>query len=287
MNRPFKHPYPIARPYSKGVAYFCMEFAIDQSLKIYSGGLGYLAGSHLRSAHDLRQNFVGIGMRWKYGYYDQVRQSDQTMSVLFQEKIYNFLEDTGIVLDVDVNRHNVRVKVFYLPPEVFGTAPLFLLSTDIPENDYLARTITHRLYDSNVATKIAQYIVLGVGGVKLIKELGWDAGIYHFNEAHALPGAYELLREHGDVEAVRDKLVFTTHTPIPAGNEVHDLSMLHHMSFFGDRTLDEVKELAVVENGSFNQTLNALHLARLANGVSRMHGEVARNMWSFHDDICP
>ena len=133
--RSFKHPYPIARKYSQKVAYFSMEFAVDQALKIYSGGLGYLAGSHMRSAHDLKQNLVGIGILWKYGYYDQVRSSNGEMDVLFMERQYNFLEDTGIDFDLAVNSHNIKVKVWYLPPHVFGTAPMFLLSTIHPEND--------------------------------------------------------------------------------------------------------------------------------------------------------
>ncbi|MEO1099910.1 MAG: alpha-glucan family phosphorylase, partial [Bacteroidota bacterium] len=133
-----KHPYKFGKGYEKPVAYFSMEFAIDQPLKIYSGGLGFLAGSHMRSAYELKQNIVGIGMLWKYGYYDQIRKSNNELDVLNQEHHYTFLEDTGIELDVLVHGHNVKVKAFYLPPEVFGTVPIFLLSTDHPENDHLA-----------------------------------------------------------------------------------------------------------------------------------------------------
>src|SRR5215467_10579319 len=99
----FQHPYPYHAPYSKRVAYFSMEFAIDQSLKIYSGGLGYLAGSHMRSAFNLQQNLIGIGILWKKGYYDQVRKQDQSMDALFMEKNYFFLEDTGIKFQIEVN----------------------------------------------------------------------------------------------------------------------------------------------------------------------------------------
>src|SRR5687768_8725595 len=137
-------PYPIEEPYKKRVAYFSMEFAVHQPLKIYSGGLGFLAGSHLRSAYELKQNLIGVGILWKYGYYDQERHQDQTLDVAWNEKQYSFLEDTGIKFQINVHEHPVWVKVFYLNPETFKSAPLFLLSTDTPENDYVSQTITHR-----------------------------------------------------------------------------------------------------------------------------------------------
>src|SRR5688572_1565457 len=155
MNFSFNHPYKFAPEYSKPVAYFCMEYAIHQPLKIYAGGLGFLAGSHMRSAFELKQNMVGVGILWKYGYYDQVRKSDQAMDILFQEKVYGFLQKTGIKFTIPVSKHDVWVTAYYLPPEIFNTAPLFLLSTDLPENDYLANTISHKLYDFNPEAKIA------------------------------------------------------------------------------------------------------------------------------------
>ena len=182
--RQFKVPYPIDERYSKKVAYFSMEFAIHQPLKIYSGGLGFLSGSHLRSAYELRQNMIGIGILWKYGYYDQARNQDQTLQVTWMEKNIAFLEDTGIKFQITVHEHPVWVKAWYLDPEIFKTAPLFLLSTDLPENDYVSQTITHRLYDANVATKVAQFILLGVGGAKLMDEIGFNPDVYHLNEAH-------------------------------------------------------------------------------------------------------
>ena len=135
--------------------------------------LAFLSGSHLRSAYELKQNMIGIGILWKYGYYDQARNQDQTLQVTWMEKQYSFLEDTGIKFQINVHEHPVWVKVFYLNPETFNTAPLFLLSTDLPENDYVSQTISHRLYDANVATKVAQFILLGVGGAKLLDEIGF------------------------------------------------------------------------------------------------------------------
>ncbi|HEY8967553.1 MAG TPA: alpha-glucan family phosphorylase, partial [Puia sp.] len=132
MSFSFRHPYVPDVEYSKPVAYFCMEYAIHQPLKIYAGGLGFLAGSYLRSAFELKQNLVGIGILWKYGYYDQVRKSDQTMDVLFEEKVYGFLQPTDIKFKIPIFHHDVWVTAWYLPPEVFNTAPLFLLSTQLP-----------------------------------------------------------------------------------------------------------------------------------------------------------
>ena len=282
----YKHPYRVSPEYDKAVAYFCMEFAIDQSLKIYAGGLGFLAGSHMRSAYELRQNVIGIGILWKYGYYDQTRQQDNTLGVLFQEKQYSFLKETDIRFPVTVHNHQVWVKAHYLDPQTFGTAPVYLLSTDQPENDYLARTITHRLYDSNISTKIAQYIVLGVGGMKLLEILNRETEVYHFNEAHALPGAYALLEKLGSLSELRKRMVFTTHTPVPSGNEIHDVQLLNSMSYFNGLPFEKVQKYCMLDGQSYNQTLNALHLAGIANGVSKMHGEVARKMWDGAGDIC-
>jgi starch phosphorylase len=282
----FKHPYTFGKGYEKPVAYFSMEFAIDQPLKIYSGGLGFLAGSHMRSAYDLKQNVIGIGMLWKYGYYDQTRKHNNELDVLWQERHYNFLEETEIVLEVFIDNHPVKIKVFYLPPSVFGSAPIFLLSTDHPENDYLAQTITHKLYDNNVATRIAQYVVLGIGGAKLLEVLGHDVDLYHFNEAHALPAAFRLMENLGDLQQLKEKLVFTTHTPVKAGNEVNDPNLLHKLGFFNGFSIGEVEKMVGFENGMFNHTLAALRMSKRANAVSKKHCEVSREMWGDFDGIC-
>lgn len=190
--RHYKVPYTVDARYTKKVAYFSMEFAIHQPLKIYSGGLGFLSGSHLRSAFELKQNLIGVGILWKYGYYDQARNQDQTLQVQWFEKIYNYLEDTGIKFQINIHDAPVWVKVFYLAPDTFNSAPLFLLSTDVPENDYVSQTITHRLYDANVATKVAQFILLGIGGARLMDELKFNPDVYHLNEAHAVSSVFYL-----------------------------------------------------------------------------------------------
>ncbi len=278
-------PYPFDQKYSKPVAYFSMEFAIDQPLKIYSGGLGFLAGSHMRSVYELKQNVVGVGILWKKGYYDQERNQDQTFKVAFRDKDYSFLTDTGIVFPITIHGANVHVKAFLLKPEVFKTAPVFLLSTDIPENDFLAQTISHRLYDPNETTRIAQSILLGAGGAKLLDVLGRETEIYHMNEGHALPMCFYLLNKFKDMQEVRKRVVFTTHTPEKSGNEEHSVPLLNGMSFFDGFTQKQVEDYVHPENGVLNYTLTALRLAKIANGVSQLHGEVARKMWSGYDGI--
>ncbi|WP_028296717.1 alpha-glucan family phosphorylase [Olivibacter sitiensis] len=283
----YTHPYPCNEEYSKRVAYFSMEFAIDQALKIYSGGLGFLAGSHLRSAYSLRQHMVGIGILWKYGYYDQGRNEDQTLRVDWQEKIYSFLEDTGIKFTVKVHGADVWVKVYYLHPNTFQSAPLYLLTTDTEENDYVSKTISHRLYDPNEATKLAQYILLGIGGAKLLDILHYNCEVYHLNEAHALPAAFYLLRKFGSPEALREHLVFTTHTPEEAGNEKHNVQLCEVMSYFYDFSANEIQQITQMHDDSFNLSLAALRLAKKANGVSQLHAKVARLMWEKYGNTCP
>ena len=283
----YQVPYAVDSQYAKKVAYFSMEFAIHQPLKIYSGGLGYLSGSHLRSAYELRQHLVGVGILWKYGYYDQARNADQTLQVQWNEKQYNFLKDTGIKFQIQIHGHPVWVKAYYLPPETFKSAPLFLLSTDLPENDHVSQTITHRLYDANVATKVAQFILLGVGGAKLMDELNYHPEVYHLNEAHAVSAAFYLYQKFGkNVDEVKKRLVFTTHTPEEAGNEKHDIFLCEKMSYFCGLTIEEVRKLVGNTGDQFNHSLAALRFARLANGVSQLHGEVSRKMWERYENIC-
>lgn len=283
----FTMPYSINPEYATKVAYFSMEFAIDQALKIYSGGLGFLAGSHMRSAYNLKQDLVGIGILWKFGYYDQARNHDQTLQPTWTKKIYSFLEDTGIRFQIDIHSAPVWVKVWYLDPEIFHTAPMFFLSTDVPENDHISKTICHRLYDANESTKLAQMVLLGKGGAKLLDMMNFERDVYHLNEAHGLPAAFYLLRKFGgDVEKVKEKLVFTTHTPEEAGNEKHNINLCYDMSYFSGLDLEAVKNIEGEQDDRFNHSLCALRMARIANGVSQLHGVVSNLMWNKYPGIC-
>lgn len=273
------HDYEIEEKYSTAVAYFSMEFAIHQALKIYSGGLGYLSGSHMRSAYDLHQNVIGVGILWSFGYYDQNRHEDRSLRPEFVRKHYYFLEDLGIQTKVTIHNQDVHIKAYLLPPGVFSSAPLILMTTDVPENDFLARTITHKLYDANNETRISQEIVLGMGGVRILEALNQKIDIYHMNEGHALPLAYELYGKYRDMDEVRKRMVFTTHTPEDAGNEEHNIHLLHKFGFFNGLTLDEVREVTMMHGDTFNLTVGALRASKITNAVSRFHGEVANRMW--------
>lgn len=276
------HPYKPAAKYKKKVAYFSMEFGIDQSFNIYSGGLGFLAGSHMRSGFESKQNMIGIGMLWKYGYYDQARNEDQTLKTEFNEKYFDFLEYTGIEVVIKLHDNpNVKVRAYVLKPEVFGTVPMYFLSTDVDGNDHLTRTITNHLYDQNPVTRISQSIVLGIAGAKVVEALG-GADTYHLNEGHALPAFY-YLRDKG---VTKDQMVFTTHTPEKAGNEERDARHLNRCGFFGRMLSEEELHNEMVNGDMINYTISALRMARKANGVSKLHAIVANDMWKDYDGIC-
>ncbi len=283
----FAHLYEIDPAYAKSVVYYSMEFAIDQSFKIYSGGLGFLAGSHMRSAAALRQNFCGIGIFWTCGYYNQTRGDGREMAVQFRRKHPAFLRDTGIQFTIRIYDQDVWVRALYLPGDVFGTVPMFFLTTDVDGNNDFGRNITQRLYDHDHNVRIAQYMVLGLGGARLLEELGVDPDVQHLNEAHGLSALFRYYEKSRDKELVKKKFVFTTHTPEEAGNEKTDVYLLHRAGFFGDVSVDEIRKLIGLYDDTFNHSLAALRLSHRANGVSKLHGEVSRQMWHNYVDICP
>jgi starch phosphorylase len=267
------------------VAYYSMEMAIDQTLSTYAGGLGFLAGSHMLSAGYLGVPMVGITILWSYGYYDQRINSQGTVEIAYVRKYYDFLTDTGITVDVEIFGRNVKIKAFKLEPETFGTCPIYLLTTDIPENSPEDRAITHRLYDSNQRTRVAQEVVLGIGGVRVLRADKLDFDLIHMNEGHALPAAFELLREsNGDLNKVREKTVFTTHTPVSAGNEVHWVDTLIQSGFFAGISREKAIDLG---GENFSLTVAALKMSRISNAVSQLHGLVANKMWEHVKDKCP
>lgn len=267
------------------VAYFSMEIALDQSLKIYSGGLGFLAGSHMLSAGYLQMPMVGVTMLWSYGYYDQRIAQDGQVEVAYIRKYYDFLEDTGATTEVDIFGEKVKVKAYLVKPELFGSCPVYLLTTDIDGNSDWAKSISHKLYDGNEKIRIAQETVLGIAGVRILQQIGYKFDVVHMNEGHALPAAFELLRQaNGDLEEVKKKTVFTTHTPVAAGNEVHWVDTLMEGGFFAGCS----RETAVKLGGeNFSLTVAALRMSRLANAVSQLHGLVSNKMWEWVDGRCP
>ena len=279
--------YKINPDYKKRVAYFSMEFAIHQPLKIYSGGLGFLAGSHMRSAFELKQNLIGVGMLWKYGYYDQSRNSDGSLGVVWRQKMYNFLENTGIKVYVKIYGREIFVKAYLLKPDTFQSAPILLLSTDVEENDHWARSLTDKLYDNDKVIRLAQQMILGIGGAKVLEQLGYDTEIYHMNEAHPLPLAFYLLTKYHTLDEVKKRLVFTTHTPEDAGNERSEIDTIEQIGFLNNLPTEPIKHILLDDKGVFNHTLVALRMSKIANAVSKIHGKVSNEMWVGHDDICP
>ena len=284
MTEIFKNKFK--KEYSKSVAYFSMEFGIDQALKTYSGGLGYLAGSHMRSAYALNQNLMGIGILWKYGYYEQQRNSDNSLRVFFREQMYSFLEDTGVRFQINIKGKDVWVATYFLPSNVFNCAPMFFLTTDTDGNDEWARSISYHLYDKDAEIKVAQCMLLGIGGAKFLDKAKLVPEVYHFNEAHAISAVFYLLSQNNDLKKLREKLRFTTHTPEEAGNEKHNFWFLNNLGFYCGLNPAEVAKIAGVRGDIFNHSLAALRVAKKANAVSKLHGEVSRDMWGHEEGIC-
>jgi len=267
------------------VAYFSMEIAIDQSLATYSGGLGFLAGSHMQSAGYLQMPMVGVTMLWSFGYYDQRIGEDGQVEVAYVRKHYDFLTDLNVYTKVHTFGEEVTVKAYRVEPHLFGTCPVILLTTDISGNSEWARKISHKLYDGDERIRIAQETVLGIGGVRILQELGYKFDCVHMNEGHALPAAFELLRQHnGDLSAVKRQTVFTTHTPVAAGNEVHWVDTLIEGGFFAGCPRERAVELG---GENFSLTVAALRMSRVANAVSQLHGLVAKKMWDWVSGKCP
>src|SRR5574344_686939 len=264
------------------VAYFSMEIAMDQSLSTYSGGLGFLAGSHMQSAGYLEMPIVGVTMLWSYGYYDQRLDHNGQVEVAYIRKYYDFLTDLDIYTEVDSFGEKVKVKAYRVEPELFGTCPVYLLTTDIEGNSEWARSISYKLYDGDQKIRIAQETILGIAGVKILQAIGYNFDVIHMNEGHALPAAFELLRQYnGDVEQVKRRTVFTTHTPVAAGNEVHWVDTLMQGGFFAGCPREKVVALG---GENFSLTVAALRMSRIANAVSQLHGRVANKMWEGVED---
>lgn len=266
------------------VAYFSMEMAIDQSLRTYSGGLGFLSGSHMLSAGHLNLPMVGVTILWAQGYGDQQISNKDEVEIIYNKRQYDFLKDTGLVVDVWLFGKPVKVKALLLEPKTFGTVPVYFLTTDIPENSDEERQLTNKLYDGDEKTRICQEIILGQGGMRILKAAHQHVNLIHLNEGHALPAAFELLHDNGgDLEKTRQSIVFTTHTPVAAGNETHNAHLLAEAGYFG---LTPVERAVQLGGEDFSLTVAALRLSRLANGVSQLHGLVANNMWQWVDNRC-
>jgi starch phosphorylase len=264
------------------VAYFCMEYALQSDFKTYAGGLGILAGDYLKGAKDHGYPMVGIGIKWKQGYTDQRITDKGKVLDTYPIYKYEFLKDTGIMVSVTIRKREVKCKVWLC--EEYGNAPIYLLDTDVPGNE--DGWITGQLYGWFGEERIAQEMVLGIGGVKALRALGIKPDVYHFNEGHALFAGFELMREklaegktHEEAfAATRNEIVFTTHTPVVQGNESHYIDRLLYMG--ADNGTFNKKQLKQLGGSPFNMTVGALRLSRNSNAVAQLHAVTANKMWS-------
>ncbi|MGZ4271284.1 MAG: alpha-glucan family phosphorylase [Solirubrobacteraceae bacterium] len=291
-------PGPVAA--ERPVAFLCAEYAVHQSLPIYSGGLGALAGDILKQASDRRLPLVAVGLMYRRGYFRQRIDASgwqqeywvPTDPERVPAAVVTAQDGTPITVCVRVRDQDVHAQIWRID---VGRVPLFLLDTAVPQNGGLERLIASRLYDSDTDTRLAQYVLLGVGGIAALGAMGIDPGVVHLNEGHAALATLALARRQtaagatfGEaIAAARQRTVFTTHTPVPAGNDTYPAGQI------ADTLRDLSAELgvdpdAIVRLGRthpdddgepFGVTQFALRTSRAANAVSRRHGEVARRMW--------
>ncbi len=282
------------------IAFFCAEFGLHRSLPIYSGGLGVLAGDILKEASDRALPMIGVGLMYRQGYFHQ-----RVDAAGWQHEYWDETDperracvlvtgEDGSPLTVQVPIWDEEVSVNVWRVEV-GRVPLFLLDTEVPGNSPRQRFVSARLYEGNRQIRLAQYALIGIGGMRVLDALGIDPSIIHMNEGHPVTATMELLgreRERGASfaeahEKVRRKVVFTTHTPVPAGNETYALDEI--MALFpgtarrlgGDMEnfLSLGRFDAADRNEPINMTALAIRMSRSTNGVSKIHARVARRMW--------
>ncbi|MCU0572617.1 MAG: alpha-glucan family phosphorylase [Syntrophobacteraceae bacterium] len=260
------------------IAYFSMEIGLSEHIPTYSGGLGILAGDHVKSAADLNVPLVAVTLLYKRGYFIQ---SINPMG--FQEENYPyfdpraFMEPLPMKVSIQLEGRKVDIGVWkHNQVGMKGRVPVYYLDTDLPTNAPDDRLITQFLYGGDQHTRICQEAVLGIGGYLVLKRLERDITTYHMNEGHAVFLTLALLKDlDGNEEKVREKCVFTTHTPVPAGHDKFSYEMSQHV--LGAYLPRNIRSLA--GNDILNTTILALNLSRASNGVSQLHGEISRQMF--------
>ena len=278
------------------VAYFCFEFGFHESLPIYSGGLGILAGDHCKAASDLHLPFVAIGLLYRQGYFFQTIDNQGNQQVTYTISDFEDLPVTPVLhedgssvhIEVALPQRKVAVKVWQAK---IGHVMLYLLDTDLPENSSQDRYITHNLYGGDKVMRIEQEIILGMGGVRALQALGVKPAVWHINEGHAafmiLERIHNLVQQGLDfasaLESVAVNTVFTTHTAVPAGHDHFSADMMqtYFDSFYRSLNVTREEFMAlghVPGNPDFNMTALAIHGSRTHNGVSKIHGDVSSNI---------
>src|SRR6201997_2738696 len=281
------------------IAYFSAEFGFHESIPNYSGGLGILAGDHCKSASDLDLNFVAIGLLYRHGYFRQQIDKDGLQQAINLNQNFYHLPirevrrgETKFLISVQILDREVFARVWELR---VGRVNVYLLDTDIPENSADDRRITAELYGGDLEMRRRQEIMTGIGGVKALTALGIQPDVFHMNEGHSAFLALERIRLnvmekklnfYSALQVVAAANVFTTHTPVPAGNDSFPRDMMR--KYFGDFAkelgipFDELfsfGQTRVDRNDRFSMTILALRLSRHANGVSKLHGQVSRSLW--------
>ena len=281
------------------VAYFSAEFGFHESIPNYSGGLGILASDHCKSASDLDLNFVAIGLLYRHGYFRQQIDKEGIQEAINLNQNFHHLpirevrrEDANLLISVPILDREVFAKLWELR---VGRVSLYLLDTDTPENSAEDRLITAELYGGDLEMRMRQEMILGIGGVKALSALGIQPDVFHMNEGHSAFLALERIRRnvvakkldfYSALQVVAAANVFTTHTPVPAGNDSFPREMMR--KYFGAfakelnipfEELFSFGQTRVDPNDPFSMTILALRLSRHANGVSKLHGEVTQSLW--------
>lgn len=283
---------------SPKISYFSMEYGLHDSLKIFSGGLGLLAGDYLKEASDMKVNLTAVGLLYRYGYFKQVLNlhGEQMASYEFQDfskiPVQPVLDEQGewVSIDVELPGRKLLARIWQAS---IGSVKLYLLDADLPENQEHDRFVTHHLYGGDNENRLKQEILLGIGGIKALIKLGVDADIYHCNEGHSafiglermahIMSTYNLTYSEAK-EVVRASTVFTTHTPVPAGHDsFHRDMFMHYMSKFPEKLGIDWNEFDMLgkahpEESNFNMSYLASNLSQGINGVSKLHGEVSKSV---------
>lgn len=283
------------------VAYFSMEFALHESIQIYSGGLGVLAGDYLKEASDSNVDMIGVGILYRYGYFQQSLspsgdQISQYNAQNFNNLPVNAVNDSDgnpIIIKVALSGRNLHAKVWRID---VGRVPLYLLDADIPENEESERFVTHQLYGGDLENRFKQELLLGVGGIRLLNEIGIKPDLYHCNEGHAAFIGIERMRIFVQeqqfsfpqaLELVRASTLFTTHTPVPAGHDAFPEDLLRmyiphypqRLNISWNEFMNFGRYHEDIQDNKFSMSVLAAKLSQEMNGVSRIHGRVSRQMF--------
>lgn len=302
LNRKNWFHYKFGNLGKNTIGYFSLEYGLDTGLPVYSGGLGVLSGDTLKAASDLGIPMVAVGLLYRYGYFRQFLSAEGWQQERYEENDWYHMpvqrvkgkDDKPLQISIDLDGHSVNLQVWQV---MVGRIPLYLLDANIPSNSQKVRDITSVLYGGDKEMRIRQEIILGVGGVRALKELGITPSIFHMNEGHswflALERMRYLIEEHklaynDALQYIWSTSVFTTHTPVPAGNERFEPILVQR--YLGQLVSklgvgwEEFLKLGRIntddKNEPFLMTVAALKTSAFCNGVSKLHGEIARKMWS-------